>query len=403
MRLAGSKLARFAAATFGPGILAAVFGAASPAPAMAQGGAFVVRLGRDTIAVERFTRSATRLEGDVVYRQPRTTLRHYVVDLAADGHVTRAELAIRPGGSPESAPPQQRVVATFAHDSAVVEIRRDTAVITRRLAASAAVLPAFGNAAASWIAFELMVDRLRRSRADSVAVPVYNMMGANAVGSWSAKMLGRDSVFLFDGNDVFHVRVDRDGHILASTALSGTQQFSVERVATVDIAALSAAFAARDQGGQALGQLSPRDTVRATVGGANLLIDYSRPSKRGRVIFGSAMVPWGEVWRTGANAATQFRTDQALEMGGIVVPAGFYTLWTIPSPTGWKLLINSETGQWGTAHKAERDLYQLDLTVSALSQPVERFTITLVPGAQGGTLNLDWDTIRASIPFTVRQ
>jgi len=109
------------------------------------------------------------------------------------------------------------------------------------------------------------------------------------------------------------------------------------------------------------------------------------------------------VWRTGANAATQFRTDKALEIGGIVVPAGFYTLWTIPSPSGWKLLINGETGQWGTAHKADRDLFQVDLTMSTLPQAVERFTISIVPSAQGGALNLDWDTVRASIPFTVRQ
>ncbi len=398
-----SRMVRFAAASFGPGLLAALVAVAAPARAAAQGGAFVIRLGRDTVAAERFTRSATRLEGDVVYRQPRTTLRHYAVDFAADGHVTRAELVIRPGGSAESAPPQLRVVAAFGHDSAVVEIRRDTTVTTRRLAASAAVLPAFGNAAASWIALELMVDRLLHSHADSVAVPVYNM-GGNAVGSWGARTLGRDSVFLFDGNDVFHVRVDRDGQILGSTALSGTQQFSVERVASVDIAALGTAFAARDQGGQALGQLSPRDTVRATVGGASLLIDYSRPSKRGRVLFGSAIVPWGEVWRTGANAATQFRTDKALEMGGIVVPAGFYTLWTIPSPTGWKLLINSQTGQWGTAHDASKDLYQLDMTAATLSPPVERFTINVLTSAQGGfALAFDWDTVHAFIPFTVRQ
>jgi hypothetical protein len=132
------------------------------------------------------------------------------------------------------------------------------------------------------------------------------------------------------------------------------------------------------------------------------MVDYSRPAKRGRVIFGSAIVPWGEVWRTGANAATQFRTDHALDMGGVTVPAGFYTLWTIPSPDGWKLLINSETGQWGTAHKAERDIYQLDMTMTTLPQPVERFTISIVPGAQGGTLSLEWDTTRASIPFAVR-
>ena len=125
--------------------------------------------------------------------------------------------------------------------------------------------------------------------------------------------------------------MDGAGRIVHAVPLSGTQQFPAERVASVDINALAVSFGARDQAGQAFGLASPRDTVRATVAGASLMIDYSRPSKRGREIFGTTIVPWGEVWRTGANAATQFRTDKALEMGGVVLQPGFYTLWTIPS------------------------------------------------------------------------
>ena len=131
------------------------------------------------------------------------------------------------------------------------------------------------------------------------------------------------------------------------------------------------------------------------------MIDYSRPAKRGRVVYGG-VVPYGEVWRTGANAATQFKTDKALDFGGTVVPAGFYTLWTVPTASGWKLIVNSETGQWGTAHKAEKDLYTIDMNVSALPQVVERFTISVEPTATGGVLDFDWDTTRASAAFTVQ-
>jgi hypothetical protein len=378
-----------------------VLACAAARPAAAQQGAFVIRLGRDTTAVERFTRTATRLEGDGVYRQPRTTVRHYVVDFGSDGRPQRAELEVRAGNAAAGAPPTQRVVATFTRDSVMVEIRRDTTVIRRRLAAPAGIVPVIAGAASSWVALELLSQRVRQTRSDSLGVPVYTL-GANATGTWSVKPLGRDSVWLYDANDVFHARVDRDGHIVAAIPLSGTQQFTVERVASADVAALAAAFAARDQQGQALGALSTRDTVRASVAGAALWIDYGRPAKRGRVIFGSTIVPWGEVWRTGANAATQLRTDKALEIGGVLVPAGFYTLWTVPSPGGWKLLINSETGQWGTAHKSDRDVFQLDMSMSSLAQMVERFTISVAPNAQGGVLNLDWDTTRASIPFTVR-
>ena len=369
--------------------------------AAAQQGAFVIRLGRDTSAVEQVTRTDTRITSDAVIRSPRTVVRHAVFDLGPDGRPTRMEVTVTRPGAAADAPPVQHVVATFTRDSVMSELRRDTTVQSRRIALPGSPVPLVGGASTSWAAFELMVQRLRQSRGDSLSLPMY-AAGAAQASTWSVRSLGRDSVWLYDGNDVFHARVDRDGRILGAIPLSGTQQFTVERVGAVDINALATGFAARDNQQQGLGALSTRDTVRASAGGAALWIDYGRPAKRGRVIFGSTIVPYGEVWRTGANAATQFRTDKALEIGGVVVPAGFYTLWTIPSPAGWNLVVNSQTGQWGTAHDATKDVFRLPMTTSTLPQPVERFTITVAPAGQGGTLNLDWDTTRASIPFTVR-
>jgi len=374
--------------------------AATAAPLAAQGGAYVIRLGRDTSAVEKYTRSATRIEGDAIGRSPRTVQRHYAVDLGADGRPTRMELVVTRPGAAANAAPIQRTVVTFTRDSAMYETRRDTVTTTRRIAMPAGVIPIMGGAAGSWVGFDLLVARLKQSRADSISAPVY-APGSNGTQTWSARWLGRDSVWIYDNNDVFHASVDGNGNITGAVPLSGTQQFTVTRVANVDIAALGPAFARRDEQGAGLGALSTRDTVRATAGGAALWIDYGRPAKRGRVIFGSTIVPWGEVWRAGANAATQFRTDKALEMGGVVLPAGFYTLWAIPSPAGWRLLINSQTGQWGTAHDATKDLYSLPMTMGTLPQLVERFTISVTPSATGGSLNLDWDTVRAAMPFTV--
>jgi hypothetical protein len=147
---------------------------------------------------------------------------------------------------------------------------------------------------------------------------------------------------------------------------------------------------------------SPRDTARGTVGGAHLLVDYGRPSKRGRVIFGG-LVPWGEVWRTGANAATTLVTDKDLVIGGTPVAAGTYTLYTVPNKTGdWKLVISKQTGQWGTEYHEDRDLARVPLTVGSVAPPLERFTITVAPAGAGGTIQLAWDTTRAQVPFTVR-
>ena len=214
--------------------------------------------------------------------------------------------------------------------------------------------------------------------------------------------LGRDSVSLInERGDQFHLRVDAAGRILGVLPIAGTGKVSVERVATIDLPAVAAGWGAREQSGGGMGVLSPRDSVKTTVAGATIAIDYGRPGKRGRTIFGT-VVPYGEVWRTGANAATQFRTDKPLDFGGTVVPAGFYTLWTIPSPGGWKLIVNSETGQWGTEHKADRDLVTIPMKVGTLPAPVERFTIRVEPTAEGGVLQLDWDTTRASAAFAVK-
>jgi hypothetical protein len=245
--------------------------------------------------------------------------------------------------------------------------------------------------------------RLVKSKSDTLGGVLY-FMGAQAPDRYLLRKLGRDSVEISNTHaDNYHAAVDRAGHILGTLPVAGTQKFSITRVAKLDVDAFANSYMAREQAGQGLGMLSPRDTVRvANAGGATLMVDYGRPAKRGRVVLG-ALVPNGEVWRTGANAATQFRTDKALDFGGTVVPAGFYTLWSLYTGSGWKLIVNSETGQWGTAHKADKDLFSIDMKMSTLPQVVERFTISVDSTDQGGVLNLDWDTTRASAAFTTKQ
>jgi hypothetical protein len=137
------------------------------------------------------------------------------------------------------------------------------------------------------------------------------------------------------------------------------------------------------------------------VGGVALSVRYSRPAMRGRVIFGG-VVPWNQVWRTGANQATVLETSADLSVAGTKVPAGKYSLWTIPSPAGWKLIINKNAGQWGTDYDPQYDLTRLDMKVEPLRQPVEQFTIAIEPTGTGGVLNLEWEKTRASIPFSTK-
>jgi hypothetical protein len=146
---------------------------------------------------------------------------------------------------------------------------------------------------------------------------------------------------------------------------------------------------------------SPRDSVSATIGGATVTVNYGRPSKRGREIFG-ALVPYGTPWRTGANEATAFTTNRALRFGAVTVPAGRYTLFTLPAKDGpWQLIINKQTGQWGTAYDAAQDLVRIPMTVGPTPAVVEQMQITVAASGAAGELAVLWDRTKAAATFTV--
>ncbi|MGH9554987.1 MAG: DUF2911 domain-containing protein [Terriglobales bacterium] len=146
---------------------------------------------------------------------------------------------------------------------------------------------------------------------------------------------------------------------------------------------------------------SPPATTEITLAGKKVKIDYGRPSMRGRKIFGE-LIPYGQVWRTGANEATRLTTEVDLEIGGARVPAGKYTLYTLPSESGWKLIINKQTGQWGTEYNQAQDLARVDMKKELIEIPIEQFTISFLPkGRDGATLRLDWEKTRAQADLKV--
>jgi hypothetical protein len=143
----------------------------------------------------------------------------------------------------------------------------------------------------------------------------------------------------------------------------------------------------------------PSPAAKATLdlgGGQSVTVDYSSPRAKGRKIYGE-LVPYGKVWRTGANEATTLVATTDVTIGGTAVPAGSYTIFTIPEQSKWTLVVSKKTGEWGTDYPGpSNDLARIDMKVSALPSPVENFTISFDKGA----LNIDWDTTRASVPVS---
>lgn len=154
------------------------------------------------------------------------------------------------------------------------------------------------------------------------------------------------------------------------------------------------------QGG---GKPSPPASASCDLGGGkSIKTDYSSPRMKGRKIFGD-LVPYDEVWRTGANEATTFVTSSDVVVGSKSVPAGNYTLFTVPGASKWTLIINKKTGEWGIPYKYESDeLARVDMKVSKVSSPVENFTINYEKAGSGCTLQIEWDTTRASVDISAK-
>jgi hypothetical protein len=144
----------------------------------------------------------------------------------------------------------------------------------------------------------------------------------------------------------------------------------------------------------------PATTSCSLPDGKTVTIDYSSPRAKGRKIFGD-LVPYGQVWRAGANEATTFVPMENLKVGGKEVPAGNYTIFTVPEQNKWTLVISKKSGEWGTAYPGPgEDLLRVDMKVSKLPAPVENFTIAFDKNGGGCSLRMEWESTRASVEIT---
>jgi hypothetical protein len=172
------------------------------------------------------------------------------------------------------------------------------------------------------------------------------------------------------------------------------------KIALVTFLLLIAATGFAQMGGEKPPASPPAKASCDLGGGKTITTDYSSPRLRGRKVIGE-QDPYGKVWRTGANQATTFVTTADLDVGGTTVPAGSYTLFTVPEPNKWTLIINKKTGEWGIPYKWESDeLARIPMKVSTLPSKLEDFTISYEKTGNGCTMHLDWDMTRASVDIT---
>ena len=372
---------------------------------------FVTTLGNDTVSVESIARSPTRLVTDGVDRWPFVRRRHTEFDLAADGRIRHMVMDVR---TPNGRSPRERwrrVTADMSNDKVNVSVRDSSGARDTSFATGGAITVPHVSMMYSVIELEIAAA-LRRATATGLtpgdSVLFRQFYPDRDVGP--SFTLHRGYVHSLPGGKVElrhdwlagtgDVTVDSSGRMLAYSGMRSTYKVAVARTAVLDVEAIGDRLAAAEQR-TGLQQVSVRDTARATIGAATFSVDYGRPLLRGRTLLGN-VISHDRVWRTGANAATQFTTSAPITLAGLSLPAGKYTLWTVPHDRGVDLIVNRQTGQWGTQYSRAQDLGTAPMKSDMVDPPVEKFTISIEPSdARHGTLVMAWGTFRWTAPIEV--
>lgn len=361
----------------------------------AQQASFVYRLGKDTIGVEQFTRTANRLSGEVVSRTGATVVRtEYDATIGPDGRVTAVTYKLfGADGKPIKGRPLEMRYAVTG-DSVTRDVMWADSAQSRTLVAVGAVpfvAPSYGM-------MELAFGAMRRGNLKAGSFPILGSGTGPTLPTVAFTATGGDTIRQASGV-VF--RVDREGRLQSFDGSATTQKFIATRGAGgLNIAAMASRMTPA-------GVLSTRGTARGAFQtqqpGGVMMIDYGRPQVRDRTVWGGLLVPLDTIWRLGANEATHFATSRDLAFGDVTVPAGIYTMFLFNAKSAPQLVISRQVGQWGTVYDPARDLVRIPLTMSATPEHVEEFTITIRQAAPSrGSLEFAWGSQMATSNFTVK-
>ena len=365
-------------------------------------GAYIARLGNDTVHIERFVRQDNRVSGTILQRTP--TFRSITWSMTLDGKGDPARYEARTTDA-AGAPLLNGVTGTmeFVGDTIVRTSYRNGQAETLRIAAPNGTVPSpsLPYVGVTFLSYEWGFAAARKRAAAGRDTSLYQLTllaGQTQPSKTRAWVVGPDSAELsYFGVAKSGYRFDRAGQLVRADWTSTTYRYRIDRLPDADLEPIARAWSAAELSGHGFGALSPRDSAKATIGNAHLTFDYSRPAVRGRKIWGD-VVPWDAVWRLGADMATHFTTDVDLAIGETTVPAGRYTLWILPSESESKLIVSRAVNVFGTMYDPSKDFARIPLTRRAAPNAAERLTLSVT----GGSLAIQWADVVWSVPVVVK-
>jgi hypothetical protein len=376
-------------------------------PAPPQRAAFVTTLGRDTVVVESYTRTDKHLDGYIVVRVPGTVLCHYAVDLAKDGSVTHTDLDIKPLSAPEVH--GGRVTLDFSNGE--VHITMDTpsgsqsATHDFKPGGFPFFMTGFGSSYGLYSSlgmYQLFLPRVLSAAKDTTSVQSIDIASGRPVTRQFVRHSPTQVDVDYFGIGWTQLTLDASGQITSANADRTTEKVQSQRTDYIDVERLAKTFAAGDRAGKGLGVASPNKVAKGSIGGTPVTVTFGSPQKRGRDILGN-VVKYDQVWRTGANEATTIAFARDVTVGGQAVPAGTYSLWTMPAKDGTvQLIVNRQHGQWGTDYDSSQDLVHVPMQVATAATPREDFGIDMTGTDTAAELRMSWDTFVWTVPITVK-
>jgi Protein of unknown function (DUF2911) len=374
---------------------------------------FLTMLGRDTISIEGISRQGNTITSDEVDRFPRVRIRHTVVDLNDDGSIRHLVMNIHTPSEP-AGQRDRKVVADVAGNKVHLSKTDSTGTVNRDFPTNGSIVVA--HVPQMYSLYELyFAAALKRAAASKPAAGTPVQMRQFYIDrEFDRFPLGQATVSPLDRGrlEVTHdwlsgtgeAMTDSAGNMLSYSGARTTYHVQVKRLDTPpDVKMIADRFEAKETQGGKVKSLSVRDTTRAQIGNSTFTVDYGRPLLRGRTLLGD-VIPYDRVWRTGANAATQFTTSTPIKLAGMQVPAGAYTIFTAPHTNGVDLIVNKQTGQWGTEYNRSLNLGITAIISEVATAPVEEFTISIIPSdKRHGTLVLEWGSFRWIAPIEVQK
>jgi hypothetical protein len=373
-----------------------VFSQSHPIPKV-DSGVMIIKLGRDTIAIQQFELKGDSLHTIILRRPGGIQIYKGEGTIYPDGTLrSMHSIVFRVSANGQLQIGENKLYTTS--DSTIIENNANGKTVARRSYAGRALI-ANDMDYTTFLVFPFLVHYAVPKINDSITGKQF-VLGSQrtfTIRRTSASTLQVGSSIM--GN--ITLQLNSDGTLHSINAIGSSLNFISTVVHNLNMDTLINSMIAYQRQTGVMAAANTRDTAKAMIGSAKIELDYWRPSMRGRKIFGG-VVPYNRFWRTGANNATQLRISQPIYFNDQKLDSGRYAIFTWPTESGWTFLINKQATIWGTDYNPDFDVLRLPMKVQSIPDQVEQLTIHLVPVGNVVTIVIEWEKTRASIDFQVK-